>query len=170
MCEHFLLPNSEFGYQLHVSAALNIGPGARAQVLHREEDSFTYFAEPRPNIILATMWAISDFRSDNGATLVVPGSHTWPADRGPSQMKSPVQKCPQDRCSSGFAVPCTEAVPIPRRTGATASFLPTLWAGSGRKKTSISMFQNTFWTGSRQSKNASQDSTCIVLWVFMIRA
>ena len=39
MCEHFLLPNSEFGYQLHVSAALNIGPGARAQVLHREEDS-----------------------------------------------------------------------------------------------------------------------------------
>ena len=35
MCDHFLLPNSEFGYQLHVSAALNIGPGARAQVLHR---------------------------------------------------------------------------------------------------------------------------------------
>ena len=83
MCDHFLLPNSEFGYQLHVSAALNIGPGARAQVLHREEDSFTYFAEPRPNIILATMWAISDFRADNGATLVVPGSHTWPADRTP---------------------------------------------------------------------------------------
>ena len=83
MCDHFLLPNSEFGYQLHVSAALNIGPGARAQVLHREEDSFTYFAEPRPNIILATMWAISDFRENNGATLVVPGSHTWPADRSP---------------------------------------------------------------------------------------
>ncbi len=27
------------------------------------------------------MWAISDFRADNGATLIVPGSHTWPADR-----------------------------------------------------------------------------------------
>ena len=81
MCDHFLLTNSEFGYQLHVSAALNIGPGARAQVLHREEDSFTYFAKPRPNIILATMWAISDFRADNGATLVVPGSHKWPEDR-----------------------------------------------------------------------------------------
>ena len=52
MCDHFLLPNSEFGYQLRVSAALNIGPGARAQVLQREEDSFTYFAEPWPNIIL----------------------------------------------------------------------------------------------------------------------
>ena len=32
-------------------------------------------------IILATMWAISDFRADNGATLVVPGSHKWPDDR-----------------------------------------------------------------------------------------
>ncbi len=81
MCDHFLLPNSEFGYQLHVSAALNIGPGARAQVLHREEDSFNYFAKPRPNIILATMRAISDFRADKGATLVEPGSHTWPDDR-----------------------------------------------------------------------------------------
>lgn len=81
MCDQFLLPNSEFGYQLHVTAALSIGPGARAQILHREEDSFSYFPEPRPNIIVASMWAISDFRADNGATLVVPGSHRWPADR-----------------------------------------------------------------------------------------
>jgi ectoine hydroxylase-related dioxygenase (phytanoyl-CoA dioxygenase family) len=81
MCDHFLLPNSEFGYQLHVTAALSIGPGARAQVLHREEDSFTYFPLPRPNLIVATMWAISEFRVDNGATLVVPGSHRWPSDR-----------------------------------------------------------------------------------------
>ena len=29
------------------------------------------------------MWAISDFREDNGAALVVPGSHTWSADRSP---------------------------------------------------------------------------------------
>ncbi len=27
------------------------------------------------------MWAITDFRSDNGATLLVPGSHRWPEDR-----------------------------------------------------------------------------------------
>ena len=81
MCDHFLLPNSEFGYHLHASAGLNSGPGARAQMRHREEDAFAYFAKPRPNMILATMWAISDFRADNGATLVVPGSHKWPEDR-----------------------------------------------------------------------------------------
>lgn len=81
VCESILLPNGEFGYQLHVTAALEVGPGARSQVLHREDDSFTFFASPRPNLIVASMWAISEFRSDNGATLVVPGSHTWTADR-----------------------------------------------------------------------------------------
>ena len=81
MCDRFLLPNGEFGYQLHVTAALEVGPGARAQVLHREDDSFTFFPKPRPNLIVASMWAISEFRADNGATLLVPGSHRWPAER-----------------------------------------------------------------------------------------
>ncbi len=83
MCDTFLLPNGEFGYQLHVTAALEVGPGARTQVLHREEDSFTFFPLPRPNLIVASMWAVSDFRSDNGATLLVPGSHKWTEDRIP---------------------------------------------------------------------------------------
>lgn len=82
-CEAHLRPNSEFGYQLHVASALEVGPGAREQVLHREEDSFTFFPLPRPNIIVASMWAVSDFRADNGATLVVPGSHKWGAERQP---------------------------------------------------------------------------------------
>ncbi|MXY05724.1 MAG: hypothetical protein F4171_17875 [Gammaproteobacteria bacterium] len=85
VCDTHLLPNSEHGYQLHVSAALEVGPGAREQVLHREENSFTFFPLPRPNIIVASMWAISDFRADNGATLLVPGSHKWPADRKPAR-------------------------------------------------------------------------------------
>lgn len=85
VCETHLIPNGEHGYQLHVSAALEVGPGAREQVLHREEDSFTFFPLPRPNIIVASMWAVSDFRADNGATLLVPGSHRWPSDRKPKR-------------------------------------------------------------------------------------
>jgi len=85
VCDRFLLPNSEFGYQLHVTAALEVGPGAREQILHREEDSFTFFPVPRPNLIVASMWAVSDFRADNGATLIVPGSHKWPEDRVPTR-------------------------------------------------------------------------------------
>ena len=45
LCDDFLLPNGEFGYQLHVTAALEVGPGAREQVLHREDDSFSEFVE-----------------------------------------------------------------------------------------------------------------------------
>lgn len=68
-------------WQLNVSAALEVGPGAREQVLHREEDLYPYFRVPRPNLILAMMWAISDFTADNGGTQLVPGSHRWEADR-----------------------------------------------------------------------------------------
>jgi ectoine hydroxylase-related dioxygenase (phytanoyl-CoA dioxygenase family) len=50
-------------------------------VLHREEDPFTFFPLPRPNLVVATMWAITDFRADNGATLLVPGSHRWSPER-----------------------------------------------------------------------------------------
>ncbi|MGI9616968.1 MAG: phytanoyl-CoA dioxygenase family protein [Acidimicrobiales bacterium] len=68
-------------WQLNVTAALEVGPGARSQILHREEDLFPYFSLPRPNLILATMWAISDFTAANGGTQLVPGSHRWDADR-----------------------------------------------------------------------------------------
>ncbi len=83
VCDHFLLPNCTPGgrYQLHVTATLEIGPGAREQVLHREEDPFAFFPVPRPNLVVATMWAISDFTAANGGRLIVPGSHRWPASR-----------------------------------------------------------------------------------------
>jgi ectoine hydroxylase-related dioxygenase (phytanoyl-CoA dioxygenase family) len=80
LCDHHLSANCE-SYQLHVTAALAVGPGARAQILHREEDPFSFFPPPRPNLILATMWAITDFTAENGGTLLVPGSHRWNADR-----------------------------------------------------------------------------------------
>ncbi len=80
LCDHHLGPNCE-RYQVHVTAALSIGPDARSQVLHREEDPFSFFPLPRPNLILASMWAITDFTAQNGGTLLVPGSHRWGADR-----------------------------------------------------------------------------------------
>ena len=80
LCKDQLRPNCT-DHQLHVGAALEIGPGAREQILHREEDSYTFFPVPRPTLIVATMWALSDFTVANGGTLIVPGSHTWPAER-----------------------------------------------------------------------------------------
>jgi len=87
LCEHHLGKNCE-RHQLQVTAALEVGPGARAQVLHREEDLYPFFEVPRPDLVLATMWAISDFTAENGGTLLVPGSHRWDADRvaGPDEI------------------------------------------------------------------------------------
>ncbi len=80
LADRHLLPNCS-KWTLNVTAALEVGPGARDQVLHREEDLYPYFPLPRPNLILASMWAMSDFTADNGGTQLVPGSHRWDADR-----------------------------------------------------------------------------------------
>lgn len=80
ICNNILLPNCE-RFQLHVSSALVIGPGARKQILHREDDPFEFFEVPRPNMVVASMWAMTDFTIANGATLIVPGSHLWEAGR-----------------------------------------------------------------------------------------
>ncbi len=80
LCDRHLLPGCE-QYRLHVTAGLEVGPGARKQILHREEDPFSFFPMPRPKLILATMWAISDFTAANGGTQLVPGSHRWEAGR-----------------------------------------------------------------------------------------
>ena len=84
LCDRILLPNGEHGHQLHITAALEVGPGARRQILHRDHESFSFFPDPKPNIVLAAMWAITDFRAENGATLVVPESHTWEKERIPT--------------------------------------------------------------------------------------
>ncbi len=82
LCDDLLLPNCE-RYHVHVTSALVVGPGARSQVLHREDDTFPYFQVPRPDLIIASMTAVTDFKAENGATLMVPGSHRWEADREP---------------------------------------------------------------------------------------
>ena len=79
-CDAILKPNCVH-HQVHATAALKIGPGAREQVLHREEDPYQFFKVPRPRMIIASMWAITDFTEVNGGTKIVPGSHLWPADR-----------------------------------------------------------------------------------------
>jgi ectoine hydroxylase-related dioxygenase (phytanoyl-CoA dioxygenase family) len=79
-CDAILKPNCE-SFQLHVGSGLVVGPGARTQVLHREDDAYQFFKVPRPDMVLASMWAISEFTAENGATNLVPGSHRWPEGR-----------------------------------------------------------------------------------------
>jgi ectoine hydroxylase-related dioxygenase (phytanoyl-CoA dioxygenase family) len=79
-CEQSLKPNC-VSYQVHATAAFVVEPGAGTQVLHREEDPFRFIPMPRPNMVTASMWAITDFTEANGATRIVPGSHRWEEGR-----------------------------------------------------------------------------------------
>lgn len=71
-------------YRMNISAGTQVFAGKSTQPLHREMDIYRPFIEQsadQPECILAANWAASDFTVDNGATLLVPGSHLWPKDR-----------------------------------------------------------------------------------------
>ena len=63
-------------FQLHCTQIVSIGPGSVPQPIHRDQWAFDLFPFPPGfDTTFATMWAISDFREENGATRVIPGSH-----------------------------------------------------------------------------------------------
>jgi ectoine hydroxylase-related dioxygenase (phytanoyl-CoA dioxygenase family) len=71
-------------YQLSAPVALQIGPGEKAQVLHRDEDIYP-LPRPHASVVVNSMWALCDFSEANGATRLVPGSHRWDPDRRPDE-------------------------------------------------------------------------------------
>jgi hypothetical protein len=79
LCDGFLLPNCE-RYQLHLTQVIRLRPGQGTQPIHRDRWAWgTHLAHVEPQ--LNTIWAVSDFSAENGATQVVPGSTGWPDDR-----------------------------------------------------------------------------------------
>jgi ectoine hydroxylase-related dioxygenase (phytanoyl-CoA dioxygenase family) len=80
-CDAILKPNCE-RYQLHLTQAIRIMPGQGAQPIHRDRWAWgTYLQALEPQ--LNTIWAVTDFTFENGATQVVPGSVDWPDERQP---------------------------------------------------------------------------------------
>jgi ectoine hydroxylase-related dioxygenase (phytanoyl-CoA dioxygenase family) len=100
-------------FQLSAPTGIEIGPGERAQVLHRDEGIYPL---PRdfPNVVINTMWALDDFTVANGATRFVPGSHLW-ADRMPGRDD--------------------EVVHAVMPAGSVAFYLGKIWHGGGANTT-----------------------------------
>src|SRR5579871_2047024 len=68
-------------YLLHLTQAIRIRPGQPAQALHRDRLAWGGFLPMSIEPQLNTIWAITDFTQENGATQVVPGSPSWPESR-----------------------------------------------------------------------------------------
>ena len=61
-------------------SSIDIGPGETAQPIHAD-DQLIPIPKPHPATVCNTMWALTDFTEDNGATRVVSGTHL--ADSSP---------------------------------------------------------------------------------------
>ncbi|MGN6516494.1 MAG: phytanoyl-CoA dioxygenase family protein [Rhizomicrobium sp.] len=80
--------------QLHLTQVIAIGPGEPAQTIHRDQWAFDFFPFPKDyDVQCNTIWAMTDFNEENGATRVIPGSNHFedrmtftPADTVPAEM------------------------------------------------------------------------------------
>lgn len=77
--KQFLKPWCE-RIQLHLSQVICIDPGQPAQAIHRDRWAWgTHLSKVEPQF--NTIWALTDFTNENGATRVIPGSVDWPDNR-----------------------------------------------------------------------------------------
>ncbi len=113
LLDALLMPN----YLLSQLQAIQIGPGESSQFLHYDDGMYPP-SPPPPQAALsaATIWAITDFTADNGATVVIPpGSHKWDDARKPADTD--------------------EHVSVVMPAGSVVFFLGTLWHGGGANHT-----------------------------------
>lgn len=59
------------------TTSMHIGPGETEQLLHAD-DGMISLPRPHPATMVTTLWALSEFTKDNGATRLIPGSHLKP--------------------------------------------------------------------------------------------
>jgi ectoine hydroxylase-related dioxygenase (phytanoyl-CoA dioxygenase family) len=95
-------------------SSIAIDPGETPQPIHAD-DQIIPLPRPHPPIVCNTMWAVTDFTRDNGATRVVPGSHK--ADRAPV-----------------FGEPL-ETIAAEMRRGSVLVYNGSLWHGGGANET-----------------------------------
>ena len=79
--QSFLKPFCE-RIQLHLTQVIRIRPGQPKQPIHRDRWAWgTYMKDLEPQF--NTIWAMTDFTKENGATQVCPGSLGWPDNYQP---------------------------------------------------------------------------------------
>ena len=62
---------------LHLTQTIYIHPGNQAQAIHRDRLAWGKYLPREIEPQFNTIWALTDFTKENGATRCVPGSHRW---------------------------------------------------------------------------------------------
>ncbi|MDH3687656.1 MAG: phytanoyl-CoA dioxygenase family protein [Myxococcales bacterium] len=93
VCDEILLPNCA-NYRLNIAHVLDRGPGSEQQMLHRDELVWVHLPKPHPEVQVASIIALEDFTTENGATRIVPGSHRWEKERLPEESEIAVAEMP----------------------------------------------------------------------------
>jgi len=76
LANRFLLQFSN-KIQLHLTQVINIKPGQGTQPLHQDRLAWGGYIPKSIEPQFNTMWALTDFTEENGATRLVPGSAQW---------------------------------------------------------------------------------------------
>ncbi len=102
-------------YQLHCTQIISVGPGSKPQPVHRDQWAFDLFPFPPGfDSTFSTMWALTDFTEENGATRVVPGSH-------------------EDEDKRQFSI--EDTVPAEMKAGSVLLYTGSLYHGAGENRT-----------------------------------
>ena len=101
-------------FQLHLTQVIAIGPGEPAQLIHRDQWAFDFFPFPAGyEVQCNTIWAMTDFTEENGATRVIPGSNS---------------------STTGCSSPRRDTVPAEMPKGSVLFYTGSLYHGGGANR------------------------------------
>jgi ectoine hydroxylase-related dioxygenase (phytanoyl-CoA dioxygenase family) len=95
-------------------SSIAIGPDETAQPIH-SDDQLIPLPKPHPALICNTMWAITEFTEENGATRLCPGTHL--ADSSPNLLEH------------------YDSIPAVMPKGSVLVWVGSLWHGGGANTT-----------------------------------